>query len=648
MKRLSALILTLGLATLEQASAAEALPPASDFFRFPEFSSVALSPSGRYLGAVHTSESGARNLVVMDVSDRSASALTGYDAGGVRSFIWKSDERLMFLSMIDSSEEAMGAGFIRGWRSINVDGSRARRLDNAEFFQIADRMRDTPGRVLGVGEERRGYDALIESNSSNGRRLGYEEGPGAMFQFALDRDGELRAAVNHFPAEFRAALMYREDADSEWQEVKQFAVDVTGFELFLEGFDADDHHLLVRSKIGRDRYALYRLDPTTGELGEPIAEDPVFDIDGVSYSNPHHEGGRVMYAWSRADIPKRYWIDDHWHEIQQMVDVTFPDTMNTLHDISEDGKRVLVRAESSQLPPIFYLLELDPQDQDQPRISYLLNTRSWNKASEMAVTEPIEFQARDGVTIHGYLTMPNGADGPVPLIVNPHGGPYGVRDDWAWSPERQFFASRGWATLQVNFRGSGGYGEDFQTMGYQKWGLEMQDDLSDAVRWAVDRGYTQIGQICIYGASYGGYATLMGLIETPELYECGVDYVGVTSLYDIFYDDTGRTANTLYDTFSKPRLKAWVGDPSEDKERMDRTSPINRVAEIEDPVFVIHGRLDPRVQVDQYHRLIRELEAQGKPHQKVLRRFEGHGFGSSEATDELYGAMEEFLAKYLN
>ena len=260
----------------------------------------------------------------------------------------------------------------------------------------------------------------------------------------------------------------------------------------------------------------------------------------------------------------------------------------------------------------------------------------------MAPMEPVTFAARDGLALHGYLTRPLGRTGQrTPLILHPHGGPFGVRDSWGFNPEVQFLASRGYAVLQVNYRGSGGYGREFLNQGKQQWGRAMQDDLTDAVKWAIAQGYADPARVAIYGASYGGYATLVGLTLTPELYRCGVNYVGASDL-DITFKNRGDDAYTTGDDFSYQR--EWVGATAEWRAA---TSPVNFVQNIRVPSLHAYGEQDPRVKIDHWSRLEAQLKKFGKPYESVTQKRQGHGFREEKASLGFYGTLEKFLAEHL-
>jgi dipeptidyl aminopeptidase/acylaminoacyl peptidase len=256
--------------------------------------------------------------------------------------------------------------------------------------------------------------------------------------------------------------------------------------------------------------------------------------------------------------------------------------------------------------------------------------------------QPIRFDARDGLKIRGYVTVPKDyvAGEKLPLIVNPHGGPFGVRDYWGYNPEHQFFASRGYAVVQVNYRGSGGYGRDFEQAGYGEWGRKMQHDLSDAVHYLVEEGIADPDRVCIYGGSYGGYATMAGMTFTPELYRCGINYVGVTDV-PLLFSSMPRHWEPL-----KELMKVQIGDPK-DAEFMDSISPLAHVDKIDDPILIVHGRRDPRVVIDHAEKLRRQMKRLEREFEWLVKNNEGHGFRKEENRLELYKTMEDFLAQHL-
>jgi dipeptidyl aminopeptidase/acylaminoacyl peptidase len=254
---------------------------------------------------------------------------------------------------------------------------------------------------------------------------------------------------------------------------------------------------------------------------------------------------------------------------------------------------------------------------------------------------PIEFTARDGMKIHGYLSLPLGVPSRnLPVVINPHGGPW-ARDYWGFNPEVQFLANRGYAVLQINFRSSTGYGRKFWEAGFKQWGLSMQDDITDGVQWLIDQKIADPKRIAIYGASYGGYATLAGIVKTPDLYAAAVDYVGVSNLLTFM--------NTI-PPYWKPllvKMHAMVGDPEKDKELLEANSPVLHADKIRTPLFIAQGAHDPRVNKAESDQMVAALKARGVDVEYMVKDNEGHGFHNDENKFEFYERMERFLARHL-
>jgi dipeptidyl aminopeptidase/acylaminoacyl peptidase len=267
------------------------------------------------------------------------------------------------------------------------------------------------------------------------------------------------------------------------------------------------------------------------------------------------------------------------------------------------------------------------------------NSRPWLDAKDMAPMKPIAFKARDGLEVRGYLTLP--AKGPsknLPAVVLVHGGPHGIRDFWAFDSEVQFLASRGFAVLQVNYRGSGGYGDKFQEIGYKQWGLSMQDDLTDATHWLVKEGYADAKRLAIVGGSYGGYAALMGVVREPKLYRCAVTYVGVSDL-TIQTEDS----DTAFHEVGEDYLARALGTDEED---LKKRSALYHVERIEVPILIAHGKDDKRVPFSNAVKLREALEKAGKPFEWLAKDSEGHGFQQEPNRFEYYMRLAKFLEKH--
>ncbi len=282
-------------------------------------------------------------------------------------------------------------------------------------------------------------------------------------------------------------------------------------------------------------------------------------------------------------------------------------------------------------------------DRGSDQISKITDVSPWLNEGDMASMKPIQYTTRDGLTIYGYLTLPNGVD-PVglPVVVNPHGGPW-ARDNWGYNPEVQLLASRGYAVLQMNFRGSVGYGRAFWEASFKEWGKTMQDDITDGVKWLVEQGIADPERIAIYGGSYGGYATLAGVAFTPDLYTCAIDYVGVSNLF---------TFMKTIPPYWKPYLDMMyemVGNPNtEDSLRMREASPVFHIDNIKSPLLVVQGANDPRVNIDESDQIVKALRDNGVEVPYLVKYDEGHGFRNEENKIEFYKVMLGFLAKHIH
>ncbi len=274
-------------------------------------------------------------------------------------------------------------------------------------------------------------------------------------------------------------------------------------------------------------------------------------------------------------------------------------------------------------------------------IKKLTDVSPWLNEEFMADQKPITYKTRDGLTIHGYLTLPKGVDPKnLPVVINPHGGPW-ARDSWGFNPEVQFLANRGYAVLQMNFRGSTGYGRDFWEKSFKQWGKTMQDDISDGVKWLIEEGIADPKRIGIYGGSYGGYATLAGLAFSPELYACGVDYVGVSNLF------TFQNSIPPYWEPFKEMIYEMVGHPQKDSLLLRDASPVFHVDNIKAPLLIAQGLNDPRVNKDESDQMVEALKKNGIDVPYMVKDNEGHGFRNEENRFDFYGAMEQFFFKYL-
>lgn len=630
-----------------------------DFFKNSDFAALQLSPNGEWLAALGPYE-GRRNLFTMRLSDKASARLTSFrnkgreqDSRDVAFFFWANDERLIF-GLDSAGNESFS------WYAVNRDGTNGRTLVQGSTgivlfptnTNLLSRLDHDPEHVLVTNNERsKFYPDVFRLNVYTGRMSRVDTNPGYIQAYGVDWDGNVRTAVGHPDATGRALkdgellkqhLYYRATPDSDWEIVHStHYFDGAYFQPLA--FAADNKTLYVATNEDRDKVALYTFDPETGELGELILADDRADLAGENIGSGLRLSPRdhrpLWVSW-QYEMPEKVMLDEEFAALQATIDGAFPGKVNSITSMSQDENRAIIYSGSDRDPGTYYLY-----DKPAGTIEFFAQPRPWISPDDMSEMTPVRYEARDGEAMHAYLTVPTGSEPRnLPLIINPHGGPYGIRDFWGHRSETQFLANRGYAVMQINYRGSGGYGRRFIDIAWQKWGLEMQDDITDGVLWAIEQGIADPDRVCIYGASYGGYATMAGITKTPELYQCAVNYVGVVDLIALLdYHNRFRNADFL---------QAWgrraIGDRREDHERLLATSPINHLDKITVPLYVVHGKRDPRVPHDtQYMPLVRKLRGTEIDYKTMVKNREGHGFRGEGNRVELYTELEKFFARHL-
>jgi dipeptidyl aminopeptidase/acylaminoacyl peptidase len=617
------------------------------FFKKPEFAGFQVSPDGTRLAALAPLGDNHRmNIVVIDLATRKAKAVTAINDQDVSGFNWANNERFLFYMDKDGNESF-------GIFSVNADGTKARTLvppfeDQVRAGAVAkiwradviDLLDDDPDHVLVQDNSRlAAYPDVYKMDIYNGRKSRVEKNPGDVTGWFVDFDGNVVGAayIDKGRESLDVGFKMRDKETGDWVEVTRHRFDAPSYSpAFVSG---DGVHGLVQSNITpdgevRDKAALYRYNFKTLEMGDLVYEHDVVDCCGVLADRNAEKMIGVSYMVGK---PERVYLDERWKSIMAGIDQALPNTVNTFTSVDDDETVGVVTAYSSTQPPQYYLYDFEAST-----LEFMANSMSWIDADEMAEMKPIEFKARDGMELHGYLTVPHGKEAKnLPLVMNPHGGPW-ARDGWGFNPEHQFLADRGYAVLQVNFRGSTGFGMQHLKSSWKQWGQAMQNDITDAVKWAVDQGIADPDRICIYGGSYGGYATMAGLTFTPELYKCGINYVGVTDIALLF--------ETAPDSWSAGlrQMRVQVGDPDTEKEFLEQWSPVNHADQIKAPVFMAYGRRDPRVNIKHLTEMENAMDAAGAQYETMIKVDEGHGYQKQENRYDFYGRMETFLAKYLN
>lgn len=616
--------------------------PVETLFKQPAVAQVSYSPDGRHIACLQPYKR-RLNIVVADTATLKPVLVTGFEDQDVAGFSWANNERLVFSMDTDGDE-----GF--GLFAVNRDGTQPTVLvptvadqlkagsHNPRSFSILGRVPGDSRHIVATCHDsgsstQLGNSEVVLVDLLNGSRRTIASGIDKVRAWLVDRAAVVRIAITENAG--RVTVLHRASASAKWEPLISFDEDEPGW--LPLGFDGDNRTLFVTSTLGRKTTAVCRFDTATKQMGDAVVSDEVYDtfdfagqLDATMiYSESHHKVLGFVY---QAAKPRVHWLDSKFALYQQVVDRSMPQTFNRLLELSGDGQHLLIYARSDREPGVYYLLDLE-----RKKIREFAVVRPDIDPAAMAPMRPIEFRARDGRRIHGYLTLPvGGADRKNALIVHPHGGPYGIRDEWGYNPEVQFYASRGCAVLQINFRGSGGYGFEFERAGYHQWGLQMQDDLSDGVRWAIEQGFADPARVAICGASYGGYATMAGLTFTPELYCAGVNYVGVTDLLLLAerYDENND-------------MRRWfavhIGTVGSDQQRLLDTSPVRFADRVRVPVLMGYGYNDPRVPIEHGSSMAAAMKKAGKAAEIIYEKKEGHGFRKEENRIDWYRAVDAFL-----
>lgn len=647
--------------TATTAAAATGSPPSiADFFRDPMMRRPRISPDGRAIAMVVSSAQ----------HDRSALAVIELEQGGrvmqvasftdsdIARFDWVGSDRLVFTSGKDQAGKRSDYNTAGLW-TVKRDGSERRQLIMTRYAQgqtgetrVISRALPYEWVFLGAPDDDTGevivgygrYDARRELKSVQLARLNVEtqqrrmletKSPDNALDWELDPVGEPWALTTR--EEDREALYFK-TADGSWR-LAQEGHYVTAPTVAPLASDGRDLRLVIgRTSAGTD--ALFRIDPKTlKKEAEPLVSLRGFDFKGSAVFDA--ESRRLLGLHFVSDAPNTHWFDATLKQMQANVDGALPGRVNTLQcrRCLKTG-RVLVTSMSDRQPEEYFLY-----DHAAKKLSAIGASRPWIRAADMASVEQARIAARDGLEIPVTVTMPRGkADGPRPAVVLVHGGPFVRGTFWGWDAEPQFLASRGYVVIEPEFRGSDGYGHKLFRAGFKQWGEGMIDDLSDALAWAVKQGWVDAKRVCIAGASYGGYATLMGLIKDPGQYRCGVSWAGVTDLDYLFSLDWSDES----EAGRRYALPALVGDRVKDAEMLRRTSPLRRAADVKAPVLLAHGYDDRRVPIDHASDFRRALEKAGhKDLEYVTYEGEGHGWRKLSTEVDFYGRMERFLAKHL-
>ncbi|WP_330147629.1 S9 family peptidase [Shewanella oncorhynchi] len=630
-------------------SNANALSQAQLFSKGDEYSDVKISPTGKYLSAI-TSVEGKNVLLVLDTQTKKLlNAIRFPDNAQVGDYEWANSERLV-----------LAKEYLKGWQdtpiyygelmAVNADGSRKAYLfgfESGEQQTGSNIKKNTPMRASAFildplpDDERYMLVNAIPWNDRinldfelsqdvyrvdlfNGTRKRITGSPIGRARFMTDHDGEVRFVAGEDNKNI-TKVFYRKDGN--WVNTDKLNLGLADFKPL--SFADDKNTIYAAGRSQGETLGVYKINLETGDKTEIIQDENVdpsnFWINGTN---------KQLYAVEFENgYPSYAFVDNEDSHAKLLKDLLGALPGHQVRIVSEtrDAAKLVVLAFNDRNPGDYYIF-----DTKTLKLEYLAAAKKWLDPEQMADVKPISFTSRDGKQLHGYLTLPFGKEAKnLPLVVNPHGGPHGIRDWWGFDPQNQYLASQGIAVLQVNFRGSGGYGDQFERAGYQKWGSDIQHDIIDATQYVIDQGFADKERICIVGGSFGGYSALQSAVLAPDMFKCAIGVAGVYDLELMFNE--GDVANSRSGT---SYLKDVLG---QDKAVLKAMSPSENVDKLKANILLVHGGEDERAPIEQLESLEKGLKAHNYPYQKLVMDNEGHGFYNDEHRAKYYEQMLSFL-----
>jgi dipeptidyl aminopeptidase/acylaminoacyl peptidase len=614
------------------------------FTQSPKVKTAKVSPKGTYVATL-SEEGGKRALAIVNVATRQANVLIPEGESTIGTFMWATDERLVFESVVDLgyfaapvshgeiyAMDANGgrSSLIFSYRSSGETGSHIKKRE-AEYAwaHLIGSVRNDSRNVLieqySMGDVADRVADIYKLDVYSGLKTKVTRSPIPHAQFVTDENGELRVAAG-YDENLNRRYFYFEGL-SGWRELS--SVRGLSKDSAPVGFLAKERAMYVSEPEG-DGYALYLVSIETGERRQVTKRDG----PPASATVEDPATGRIVAVEYQPDLPTYDFLEQN-HPLSRILQGLLdsnPGEHVRIVNTTSDGRKALVRVYSDRDPGRFLLADVASMSAET-----IAEARPWLKADSMSEMSAFHIPASDGFRIHGYVTLPpNAPPGAAPpLIVLPHGGPHGVRDHWGFDWEVQLLAHEGFAVLQVNYRGSGGYGLAYQEAGYRKWGDRVVQDIIDATRFAVRKGFGDPKRICIYGASFGAYAALQGSILAPDLFRCAAGYAGI---YDL--DLLTSTGDIRLGRLGRGYVRTAVG---EDKDLLAKASPARHADQISAQVFLIHGKRDERAPIEHAEALRDALTAKGKPPLWLVESKEGHGFYDEGARLRMYERLLTFF-----
>ncbi|MFL1896978.1 prolyl oligopeptidase family serine peptidase [Aquimarina sp. 2-A2] len=606
-----------------------------DYFAKPKAKSFQLSPDGKYLSYQEKDAIKKNHVYVKNLEDGKITQAIQEQEELIRGYGWANENRLIFV--MDTGGDENYHIF-----ATNVDGSDTKELtpfDGVQVQILQMLKEDKEHIIIGMNKTNKEVFEPYRINVNTGalqQLYVNDDIEHPIMDYIFDKNGELRG-FTRLRNGVDIDLYYAKETDN-YECLKELNWKDTFSIKSFSYRPENKHEAYVVSNLTSDRSEIYLYDLKEDKIIKKLFSDLLYDVSGLGLSRKRNF--ELDYFSFQGEKKVIVPVSTYYKKLHTVISNHFPDQQYAIADKTDNEDKYLVFIQSDVLYGVYYVYDVE-----EDSFELLYNLMPQLLEEEMATMQPISFKSRDGITIYGYLTLPKNIkpSQKVPLIVNPHGGPQGIRDTWGFNPENQLFASRGYATLQINFRISGGYGRKFLESGFKQIGRKAMDDVEDGIQYVISKGWIDEEKIAIYGGSHGGYAVLRGLTKTPDLYCCGVDYVGVSNLFSFM-----KTIPPYWKPYLKIIKEIWYDeDVAEENKIMKEVSPVFQIDKIKKPLFVVQGANDPRVNIDESDQIVRALRAKGFETPYMVKYDEGHGFAKEENSIEMYKAMMGFLAKHL-
>lgn len=606
-----------------------------DYFARPKARSFQFSPDGKYLSYREKDENLKNHVYVKNLATDEVTRVIVEDEELIRGFGWANNNRLIYI---------MDKGGNENYHlfAVDIDGNNQKELtpfDGVRVEILENLKEDKDHMIISMNKNNPQIFEPYKINIISGelkQLYKNDDAANPINSYEFDREGNLRG---YFKLRDGVFLDFYYTVDGENYELKKELSWKDSFGIMSFNYASENpHEAYLLTNLESDKTEIVLYDVKEDKVIKKLFSNPDYDVSGMSLSRlRNYELDFFSYEGEKNVIIP---MSDTYKKVHDNITAKFPGYNYNISDVTDDESKLLIFIQSDKLYGVYY-----SYDRNTEEFKLLYNLMPQLLEEDMAEMRPITFKSRDGITLHGYITLPKAAlaGERVPVIVNPHGGPQGIRDSWGFNPEAQLFASRGYATLQVNFRISGGYGREFLESGFKQIGRKAMDDVEDGLAYVVEQGWVDGDNAAIYGGSHGGYAVLRGLTKTPDLYAAGVDYVGVSNLFTFM-----KSIPPYWKPYLKIIKEIWYDeDNPEEKAIMEEVSPVNHIDKIKKPLFVVQGANDPRVNIDESDQIVEALRARGVDVPYMVKYDEGHGFGKEENSIELYKAMMGFYAKHL-